>query len=69
MLIKVIYKNNSADMVKDYLLDGLITSGKIVAFRRSSGWVTIGRDPVRSGKREYPGPERRRGGILSTYFG
>ena len=69
MLIKVIYANNSADMVKDYLLEGLIASGKVVAFRRSNGWVTIGKDQVRSGKREYSGPERRRGGILSTYFG
>ncbi len=69
MLIKVIYRNNSADMVKDYLLEGLITSGRIVAFRRSSGWVTIGRDHVRSGRRDYSGPERRRGGVLSTYFG
>jgi hypothetical protein len=69
MLIKVIYRNNSADMVKDYLLEGLIASGKIVAFRRSSGWVTIGIDRVRNGRRDYAGPERRRGGILSTYFG
>ena len=69
MLIKVIYKDNTADMVKDYLLEGLITSGKIVAFRRSGGWVTIGKDSVRNGKRDYTGPERRRGGVLSTYFG
>ncbi len=69
MLIKVIYKDNSADMVKDYLLEGLIASGRIVAFRRSSGWVTIGKDPVRNGRRDYAGQERRRGGVLATYFG
>ncbi len=69
MLIKVIYSDNTADMVKNYLLEGLITSGRIVAFRRSDGWVTIGRDPVRQGRREYDGLERRKGGGLTTYFG
>ncbi len=69
MLIKVIYRDNTADMVKDYLLEGLIGSGRVVAFRRSSGWVTVGKDPVRSGKRDYAGVERRRGGVLATYFG
>ena len=69
MLIKVIYKDNSADMVKDYLLEGLITSVRIVAFQRSSGWVTIGKDPIRNGRREYDGPERRKEGVLTTYFG
>lgn len=61
MLIRVLYKDNSSGMVKDYLLDDLITSGKIVAFYRSSGWVAVGRDPVRKSSDGYEGPERRRG--------
>ncbi len=60
MLIRVIYKNNSSGMVKDHLLDELIKSGEIVAFHRSSGWATIGRDPVRGKSSPYNGPERRK---------
>ena len=69
MEIKVIYHDNSAGVVKDYLLDDLLRAGKVVAFRRSSGWVTIGRDPVRQGGSEYAGPERRRRGAIATFFG
>jgi hypothetical protein len=52
MLIKVMYKNNACAMVKPFLLDELIASGKIKKFLRSEGWATIGVDHTRvSGKR------------------
>lgn len=69
MDIKVIYQDNHAGEVKDYLLDELIRKGRIVAFRRSSGWVTIGRDAVRQGQSDYIGPERRHRGTIATFFG
>lgn len=61
MLIQVVYANERYDYVKDFMLDSLIESRKVARFRRSSGWVTVGVDPVRRGKRNafYAGAERR----------
>lgn len=59
MMIRVLYNDNRSGTVKDYQLNDLISAGKIVAFRRSSGWATIGHDPVRGKGGEYHGPERR----------
>ena len=62
MLIAVQYRNGSFDMVKEMVLDKLITEQKISLFRRESGWVVVARDPVRREKssgRYYMGVERR----------
>jgi hypothetical protein len=61
MKIPVILRDNDQyDEVPDYLLSRLIDSGSIKSFRRSTGWVVIGRDPIREpGKCFYNGPERR----------
>ena len=53
MLIQVNYPDNTFDYVKEDVLDTLIETNKIIRFRRSSGWVTLGVDPVRRTKREY----------------
>jgi hypothetical protein len=58
--IKVIYMDNSAGVVKASSLEQLIITRRIVAFRRSEGWVKIGRDPVRGNSGNYNGPERRK---------
>jgi len=60
MLINVMYKNNEYAMVKPFLLDELINSGKIIKFLRSEGWVTIGIDHIRVSDYRYEGPERRK---------
>jgi hypothetical protein len=60
MLIKVMYKNNEYAMVKPFLLDDLIASGKITKFFRSTGWVTIGVEPIRVSDYRYKGAERRK---------
>lgn len=57
MLIPVIYNDDSYDLVEDIVLNELIRSDRIKAFKRSGGWVRIGEDPIR--KIEYRGPERR----------
>jgi hypothetical protein len=63
VLIRVRYKDNSSGIVDDSLLDMLISTDAIMEFRRASGWVRIGRDPVRD-----HGVERRRKGcIVNTY--
>lgn len=53
MLIQVVYPDNRYDYVKDYILDSLIETRTIARFRRSSGWVTLGRDPIRTSKRDF----------------
>lgn len=52
MLIQVMFPDNHHDFVKSNMLDALIESRKIIKFKRSSGWVTIGLDPVRKARRE-----------------
>ncbi len=61
MAILVQYKDKTFDAVPNKVLDDLIAADKIIAFRRSTGWAEIGRDPVRgqNARRGYDGPERR----------
>jgi hypothetical protein len=47
MLISVLYENNTYGMVKKTRIEEFIISGSITKFFRSSGWVTIGIDPIR----------------------
>jgi len=54
MLIHVVRKGNHYDYVKDFMLDSLIESRGIVKFKRSTGWVTIGIDPIRCHRRNGP---------------
>ena len=61
MAILVQFKDNTYDFVVNHELDDLIVSDRIVAFKRSSGWVEIGKDPVRNGSspKKHTGVERR----------
>jgi hypothetical protein len=61
MLIHVMRTGNHYDYIKDYFLDSLIRSKGIVKFKRSTGWVTIGVDPIRERKRDrvFTGTDRR----------
>ena len=60
MLIRVMYRNRKYDLVKDFFLQNLISSGRVNRFYRADGWAEIGRDPLRgSGTHAYTGPERR----------
>jgi len=53
MLIQVIYPDNRFDYVKEKVLDTLIETKQIIRFKRSTGWVTLGVDPIRTTKRDY----------------
>jgi len=70
MPIGVIYKNNKRGTVENYLLDDLIKDERIKAFRRSTGWVRIGRDPIRKMWHEstFDGQERRTREFPPDYF-
>lgn len=61
MIIRVMYNDEKYDMVKDYLLDPLIASGKVKKFyRQSEGWVSVTNARVRGMGGAYDGPERRK---------
>ena len=59
MLVRVVYDEFLTGKVQDSYLDNLIRQEKIVGFFRSSGFVRIGRDPIRGGGGKYKGTERR----------
>jgi hypothetical protein len=47
MLIRVVYKDGTYDMVKEIILDKLVQSNRILKFYRSGNWAVIGNDPIR----------------------
>ena len=61
MAILVQYNDKTYDAVPNKDLDALIASERIIAFRRSGGWVDIRRESLRGqgSPQEYRGPERR----------
>ena len=67
VLVQVQWTNDRFDYVK-VMLGNLIEAGVVTKFLRSSGWVTIGVDPVRSGTPVgcYVGIERRFAFCLMT---
>lgn len=61
MLIPIITSSKEPDSVPAYVLDRMLVCGEVHAFERSSGWVVVGRDPIRAARRgAYQGHERRR---------
>jgi hypothetical protein len=60
MLIRVLHRNGTYELVNHGSLDTYIGSGNVLLFKRSNGWVTIGTDPIRVSERQFIGPERRR---------
>jgi hypothetical protein len=63
--IDVIMGDGTQHHVTPKVLDVLLESNRITKFKRSSGWVTVGVDPIRATSRNhgngsaYLGPERR----------
>ena len=61
MFIRVRYKDGRIDLVPSKKLDELIIMSEIEEFERSTGWVTLGKDPIRSSLRgNYRGTDRRK---------
>ena len=61
MLIRVRYKDGRIDLIPSQKLDELIVMSEIEQFERSTGWVKLGEDPVRSTIRGfYSGTDRRK---------
>jgi len=62
--IEVILWDGTSQYVSRRALDVLLDNKRVKRFRRSSGWVTVGLDPVRIFHKKgvngiYSGPERR----------
>jgi hypothetical protein len=67
MMIRIMYNDGNFDIIKPGLLNALIEKEAITSFKRSDGWIVIGRDPIRrGGNRAYAGPERRRSGLSAV---
>jgi hypothetical protein len=62
MLIRVIFTDDTFDYLLHTQLARFLEMGKIAKFKRCSGWVTVGVDPIRTDQSGYyGGPERRAG--------
>jgi hypothetical protein len=61
MMIEVLLRGGTElEVVPDYVLGELLARGGVEGFRRSSGWVKVGQDPIREARiGTYSGPERR----------
>ena len=63
MTVRVVYHDNSVDLISAFILQLGIECDKIKMFYRNSEkrWITVGVDPVRKAQVEhvYKGPERR----------
>ena len=72
MKIPVIVDYDTVEKVDARDLRTLIEEGRIIAFRRSGGWVRVGTDPLRGDGGSYDGPERRnfhQGGVRTLARG
>ena len=53
------YQDGKIGQIESYELDGFIHSKKIIKFQRSGKWVTVGVDPIREVREDYPEVTKR----------
>ena len=55
MMIPVVYNSGTHDIIKAERLNRLLCNGMIEKFKRATGWVKVGIDPIRKIRQEdYP---------------
>ena len=59
MLIPVVLKDGHEELVSNNELHFLMSNKQVMFFKRSDGWVVLGRDKMRDLKVPYNGVERR----------
>ena len=59
MLIPVVLKDGHEELVSKDELRFLMFNKQVISFKRSDGWVVLGRDKLRDLKVPYNGVERR----------
>jgi hypothetical protein len=65
MLIPVVLKDGHEELVSNNELHFLISNKQVMFFKRSDGWVVLGRDKMRDLKVPYNGVERRQNNVFS----
>jgi len=64
MLVPVVLKDGQEELVSKDELQMLMLDKQILFFKRSDGWVVLGRDNTRSLKVPYNGVERRQHSVF-----
>ena len=65
MLIPVVLKDGHEELVSNNELHFLMSNNQVMFFKRSDGWVVLGRDKMRELKVPYNGVERRQHNVFS----
>jgi len=65
MLIPVVLKDGHEELVSNNELHFLMSNKQVIFFKRSDGWVVLGRDKMRELKVPYNGVERRQHNVFS----
>jgi hypothetical protein len=65
MLIPVVLKDGHEELVSNNELHFLMSNKQVMFFKRSDGWVVLGRDKMRELKVPYNGVERRQNNVFS----
>ena len=64
-LIEAVLSDGSHHTLTPHVLDVMLDNGRVMKFKRATGWVTVGIDPIRVNRikdvvHSYYGHERRR---------
>jgi hypothetical protein len=65
MYIPVVLKSGNEELVRKDELQFLMSTEKIMFFKRSEGWVVPGRDRMRTRDLPYTGEDRRQHEVFS----
>ena len=65
MLIPVVLKDGHEELVSNNELHFIMSNKQVMFFKRSDGWVVLGRDKMRDLKVPYNGVERRQHNVFS----
>lgn len=66
MRIPVMLKDGTNVQVFPEFLEQMLKADEVFFFRRATGWVIVGKDPIREGEQDiYHGVERRRNWITN----
>ena len=68
MFIPVVLKDGHEELVSKDELQSLMFNNQVMFFKRSDGWVVLGRDKMRDLKVPYNGVERRRHNVFSLDY-
>lgn len=68
MLVPVVLKGGKEELVNKDELQFLLTTQHVLFFKRSDGWVVLGRDRMRSQRVPYQGVERRQHEVFSLDY-